>query len=55
MTKMNQNIGTYHIKALISLRIEVFTRATGKMDKDMEEVNKFGLMARYMKVIGRKT
>ena len=54
MIKMNQIIRTYHIKAHINLKIKVFTRATGKMDKDMEEVNKFGLMARYMKGIGRK-
>ena len=54
MIKTNLTIRTYHIKVLINLRIKVFMRATGKMDKDMEEVNKFGQMAHYMKAIGKK-
>lgn len=31
-----------------------FIMANGKMDKDMEEVSKFGLMVQFMKDIGSK-
>lgn len=54
MIRMKLNIGIYHLRGLISLRIKVFMRELGKMAKDMVVVNKFGPMAHFMKVIGRK-
>lgn len=50
---MKKNSKIYHIKGLISLKIRVCILDNGKMDKDMEEENRFGWMVPFMKDIGK--
>ena len=54
MIKMNRNLKNYQMAVLIYLIMELLILDNGKMAKDKEAGNNYGMMVHFMKVTGKK-
>ena len=55
MKDMNSKIQRLKIKGLFFFKIDIFTKDSGKIHKEMEKVSKSGRMALFMRDIGKIT